>query len=314
MAANLISEDIFSRLQLFRGVDMSTVAPILASCEVIEIADDELLLTPHVENNAFYIIVAGRLMVHLENPLDPPTTSLDAGECVGELSIFDKGNPSAYVIASETTRLLALPENALWDLITASHNVAVNLLYIMSKRVRDSNVTLVDSEHEANIDPLTGLHNRRWFEDVYGREVRRSDLTGELVCLAMVDIDRFKAYNDSHGHPAGDATLCVVADALRKNLRPADMVARFGGEEFIVMLPETGIAAAVDIAERLRTAVAERRVHDKALGDLPSVTISIGVAERPPGESLEELISLADDALYRAKRGGRDRVCPIPAQ
>ena len=107
----------------------------------------------------------------------------------------------------------------------------------------------------------------------------------------------------------GDLALCVVADALRKNLRPTDMLARFGGEEFIVMLPETAVKTALAIANRLRTATAERKIYDEALGDLPSVTISIGVAERQAGTSLDELITLADSALYDAKKAGRNRIC-----
>jgi diguanylate cyclase (GGDEF)-like protein len=314
VATNPITSDSYFRLQLFRGVEMGDVVPTLNNCAVRELQTGDVLLTPQETNNNFYIILEGRLLVHLDSLQNASVTSLEPGECAGELSIFDKGYPSAFVVAPEPTRLLVLPADALWNLITISHKVALNLLYIMSKRVRNSNLSIASSEHLANIDPLTGLHNRRWFEEVFGQELRRSDRTGKALCLAMIDIDRFKNYNDKRGHPAGDLALCVVADALRKNLRPADMLARFGGEEFIVMLPETSVKKALAIANRLRTATAERKIHDEALGDLPSVTISIGVAERQAGTSLDDLIALADSALYDAKEAGRNRICHRPPE
>jgi diguanylate cyclase (GGDEF)-like protein len=151
----------------------------------------------------------------------------------------------------------------------------------------------------ARIDPLTGAH-RRW----YG-ELRLDEMVneGDVVSVAMVDVDHFKKINDAHGHPAGDRVLAAVGAAILANLRPADLVCRFGGEEFLVIMPETTTADAADIAERLKLAVA-------SLGGLPRpVTVSIGIASCHLDDSTRELISRADKALYDAKAAGRDRVC-----
>lgn len=163
----------------------------------------------------------------------------------------------------------------------------------------------------ARVDGLTGVYNRRCFDDVLAREVRRSVRVGRPMALLMVDVDHFKRYNDCYGHPAGDACLQSVARALASTLtRPGDTVARYGGEEFACVLPETDHAGAIAVGVML-----EERVRRMAMPheDSPTsgiVTVSIGVASidglRPIAESA--LIEQADRQLYRAKELGRARV------
>jgi diguanylate cyclase (GGDEF)-like protein len=150
----------------------------------------------------------------------------------------------------------------------------------------------------ARVDPLTGT-NRRWYGDT-----RLSELcdAGEVVAVAMVDIDHFKSVNDSFGHAAGDQTLAAVGRALTAHLRTGDLVSRYGGEEFLVILPDTPPAGAMQVAERLREAVA-------AITGLPkAVTVSIGLAACHQDETTASLVSRADAALYLAKTSGRNRV------
>jgi diguanylate cyclase (GGDEF)-like protein len=156
----------------------------------------------------------------------------------------------------------------------------------------------------ANADGLTGLLNRRAFDEILLRELSRAVHTGRPLPMMMIDIDFFKRVNDTLGHPAGDEVLRQVAKALHRTLRPADVVARFGGEEFVILLRETELRRSPEVAERLRTAVA-------AITGLPNgigVTISIGMAGSVPGETSDELIARCDEALYRSKREGRNRV------
>jgi diguanylate cyclase (GGDEF)-like protein len=154
-------------------------------------------------------------------------------------------------------------------------------------------------------DPLTGVRNRRALYDCAQHEIARAGRTGEPVTLLMVDVDHFKKVNDQHGHPVGDQVLREVAAAIVQTARGSDVVARFGGEEFAVLLIQTEQAAAT--AERLRAAIA--RLEVRAPQGPVKVTVSIGVASAS-GESIdfEALIRHADDALYKAKREGRDRV------
>jgi diguanylate cyclase (GGDEF)-like protein len=120
----------------------------------------------------------------------------------------------------------------------------------------------------------------------------------------LVDVDRFKRINDSLGHAAGDAALVRVAAALREDRRGRDLVARWGGEEFLLLLPETSVERACDLAESLRGRIAA----DSSGVDSPRVTVSMGVSGLAPGESIDAALAIADKALYRAKEGGRDRV------
>ena len=163
-------------------------------------------------------------------------------------------------------------------------------------------------------DGLTGVANRRFFDEAIGKEVRRAKRSGMALSLLMIDIDFFKAYNDHYGHQLGDDTLARVAGALSSCLqRKDDLVARYGGEEFAVVLPETGQAKALQLAEALRSRVALLDIPHAYTGGKPYVTISIGVATRRGDAQVEAaaLIRAADRALYEAKDAGRDRVIAL---
>jgi diguanylate cyclase (GGDEF)-like protein len=153
------------------------------------------------------------------------------------------------------------------------------------------------------LDPLTGLLNRTSLDARFAEIAQQAAQTGDSVCVLVCDLDRFKAVNDRYGHERGDEVLKEAAVVLRKQLRAFELVYRFGGEEFLVVLPGITLAEGQDVAERARAALSAAR-----LGDLP-VTISIGVAAaRGEDVGYETLFRTADAALYEAKRGGRDRV------
>lgn len=160
----------------------------------------------------------------------------------------------------------------------------------------------------ATRDQLTGMLNRREFDRIMAEEAERSQRFGQPLALVMVDIDHFKAVNDTHGHPAGDAVLKEVAKILTAQLRTVDRVARFGGEEFALILVQTGRGAAGDVAQRVVEAVAANPVVIQG-GPTLSLTISAGVAVLPNDVSrIDLLVGAADRSLYAAKRGGRNRV------
>jgi len=155
-------------------------------------------------------------------------------------------------------------------------------------------------------DELTGLYNRRHFEELAEAEMARARRTGAPLSLAMLDIDHFKAVNDAFGHPVGDSALKEVARAMRETLRTSDVPARLGGEEFVVLLTGTTLEGAVAVTERLRERVGRSEVKaDKAR--VARFTVSAGVAELAPGERIDSLLKRADEALYRAKEEGRNR-------
>lgn len=164
---------------------------------------------------------------------------------------------------------------------------------------------LEELQHVAATDGLTGIANRRTFEQSLQRELERAARGAEPVALVMVDVDHFKEFNDTHGHRTGDAALQAVAATLVHHTREYDVVARYGGEEFAVVLPGCSDREAVAMAERLRTAVA-------TITGCPPVTASLGVAVHAGGGGTEVLVRAADAALYEAKRLGRNRVAVAP--
>ncbi len=160
----------------------------------------------------------------------------------------------------------------------------------------------------ATRDQLTGLLNRREFDRIMAEEAERCRRFGQPLALVMVDIDHFKAVNDTHGHQAGDAVLRAIAKTLTGQLRTVDRVARIGGEEFALVLMQTGRSAATEVAQRVVEAVAASPVVIESGASL-RLTISAGVAVLPDDVSwLELLIGAADRSLFAAKRGGRNRV------
>jgi diguanylate cyclase (GGDEF)-like protein len=174
-------------------------------------------------------------------------------------------------------------------------------------RLSDLEQEAASLEQLALTDPLTGLDNRRAGEQHLARMTARSHRLGLAVGLLMVDVDCFKSLNDRHGHLVGDAVLRVIAGRLRGTARAADVVARWGGEEFLVLLPDTAQPAAERAAERLREAVGARSIEVPGSALQLDVTVSVGVAALEPGDELD-LVAAADAALYLAKAGGRNRV------
>lgn len=166
-----------------------------------------------------------------------------------------------------------------------------------------------DLAHQAQTDGLTGLLNRRAFYEAAQREVERSTRFERPLAVLMLDLDHFKAINDSHGHLVGDKVLSHFASLLRQTARGSDVVARYGGEEFVVLLPESSLEPGMALAERLR-----ENLRDSPLlidGQAIAVTASMGLTVLRPPEGVEAMLSRADTALYHAKSGGRDRIMEV---
>ena len=186
----------------------------------------------------------------------------------------------------------------------------IMLIVITSHRLQ------MDLQQQATHDPLTNVFNRRALITLAERDIARSNRRGTLISVLMIDADHFKKINDAYGHAAGDAVLIAIAQKIQGGLRAEDILARFGGEEFLVMLPDTSLKHACDVADRIRIAIS-----NIALPVLPEghrFTVSIGVAERRGvQQSFDELVEMADQALYQAKKNGRNKVIgskptPVP--
>jgi diguanylate cyclase (GGDEF)-like protein len=300
---------------LLAGIDSALAEELLAASTARELSAGTTLLAPGDRNTSLFLVAAGRLLVYLEDPRGKHYLALQRGDCVGEVSFIDGRMASAHVVASTDTRVLAIDGKAVWSLIEAEPKFARNLLRVLAKRVRNDNTHLQRSFHlqreyeqAAKTDLLTGVHNRRWMDELFPRQLARSEHAGQPVALVLADIDHFKRLNDIHGHTTGDVVLKGVARLLSETLRPSDFLVRYGGEEFLAMLPGATQERASVAAERLRRAVERAQLLPDASCGPVNVTISLGVAVHRPGERLDGLIKRADAALYEAKAAGRNRI------
>lgn len=159
----------------------------------------------------------------------------------------------------------------------------------------------------AAIDPVSGLFNRRHFQSRLEEELQRARRRDTTVALLMIDLDDFKRINDTYGHAAGDATIRAVATIIRRAVRHFDICTRYGGEEFAVVMPDSGEATATTVAERIRSRIAAWRSHEAHFKNL-QITTSIGFALSDPSTSMDDLLARADRALYEAKEAGKNQV------
>ena len=307
--------DAARRSALFDGVDSALIEQAFDACLCLNVPAGATLLAPGDRNTSLFLLVAGRLLVYLEDPGGRHYLALEVGECAGEMSFIDGRAASAHVIASTDSRVLELAHADVLRLVDGASMFARNLLRVMSGRVRNDNTHLQRSFHlqreyerAAKTDLLTGVHNRRWMDEMFPRQLARSERSGQSLALLMVDIDRFKRLNDTYGHLIGDVVLKATARRLTETLRPTDFLVRYGGEEFLAMLPGAGREAALTAAERLRTAIERADFAAPEPKTLLKVTVSIGIAVLEPPETMEHLIERADTALYQAKAAGRNAV------
>lgn len=302
-------------LELFRGVHPDDAESLLQKCERTDIDAGETLLSPDLSNECVFVVLSGRLHVHVGAPDSPVLTTMGVGACVGEMSIIEDRDPSAYVIAAEPSHLLVIHQTVLWEFVNESHQFAKNLLIVLSERVRSHNQYIAEAfghlrrfKRTATTDALTGLRNRHAMEDTFPREIKRCVSSGVAVSLIMIDVDQFKSFNDKFGHVAGDRALAAVGHVLRNQFRPRDLLVRYGGDEFAVLLPGIDEREAVTIAERVRSAVSgSTEASDDSLIRVP-VNVSMGIAALADGDDFDTLLRAADAALYRAKAAGRDAV------
>jgi len=178
-----------------------------------------------------------------------------------------------------------------------------------SGEISDLREHLETVQREALTDALTGLANRKLFDMKLHEETRGAEKSGEVLCLLMADIDHFKNFNDSFGHRIGDEVLKIVARTLKEGVKGQDTASRYGGEEFAILLPRTGLKGATTVAEQICARLSRRTITNRRSGEsYGAITVSIGVAQYRFGETLDRFVQRADQALYRAKSDGRNRV------
>jgi diguanylate cyclase (GGDEF)-like protein len=306
---------LIGQLQLFKSVNLESIRGIFDFCKLRSVDAGEIVLSPGHYNRTVYFILDGRMRVHLNSLESEPLIVLGPGENVGELSVIDQQQTTAYVVADEPCQLMLIDEDILWSLVQSSHAVACNLLYIMARRMRQTNAVVskgicVDREERpyGNVDALTGFPNRTCLYDLLKRQCQRSSSDGQSLSLILIHIDNFSDFMNIYGHRSGDRVVYAMSYILKNILRPVEIVSRFRNDQFAVLLPDLDIDKARNVAVRLFKAFENASpvvVDDKIV---PHPTVSIGLAQMKQGQDAENFLLDVDAALFRATQSGGNTV------
>jgi diguanylate cyclase (GGDEF)-like protein len=265
----------------------------------------------YVENDpgdSAFIIMSGKLAAIRGDFSSPVILGCrEKGQSIGEMALLDGLPRSASVVALEPMVLMEISRSNFHIMIKEEPSFAQNILRLLSVRLREASEAIENVTVEKIQDPLTSLYNRRYMEIMFGHELQRARRAEYPVSIIMMDIDHFKNLNDTYGHPAGDEVLRSLAKLIKQQVRSTDIACRYGGEEILIILPETALEVAAERAEVLRAAFSETAIEYG--GQVMQSSISLGVAVFPlHGENSKQLIQGADLALYAAKNDGRNRV------
>jgi diguanylate cyclase (GGDEF)-like protein len=331
---------LLHRTGLLAPLSETQLEAFVGVCPERTLAPGQALCHEGEEGHSMFVVLAGNVVV---SKAGKQVAVGRPGECFGEMALIERRERAATLRALDETLVLEIPEAVFRERLAGNPGCLMALLRAFSERSRRDLEGLVsanlklsaqaeqmdrknreltetrrqlehrnrDLERISALDTLTQIANRRRFDTVLRQEWRRCARDESPLSLAFCDIDYFKPFNDTYGHQAGDECLVRVAQAMEETLnRPADLVARYGGEEFIALLVDTGVEGARMLAERMRARVESLRVEHRASTVAPHLTVSLGVATVVPRPGLrpEDLVDLADRALYAAKEGGRNRV------
>jgi diguanylate cyclase (GGDEF)-like protein len=311
--ALLIQE--LAKTELLQNVSDDLLKQVLEHASPLELRPGELLLSPEQDNHHIYLLLSGTLTVHFNSPDSPVIRELTQGYSVGEMSIIDDTAPSAYVKAKEHCRVFPVHRDLLLNLIQNNHPIAHNLLRLLTHWMKTNTQIIINDQfqiseltNQANIDGLTGLYNRRWLDNALPRILAQMIKIAQPLCILIIDVDHFKKYNDLHGHQGGDLALIAMGNVLKSNVRPYDFATRLGGEEFMVLLPNTNQTVGIALAERIRLEITNQNITHPDGFAMPGITVSVGLALSNSNSTTTSLFATADAQLYLAKQSGRNCV------
>jgi diguanylate cyclase (GGDEF)-like protein len=307
---------IFSSLS---GRERCIIAKLLVS---MPFAKGQIIFRQGDSGDDLFIIQEGQVASSLLLPNGKQKEIVVFEKCnfFGEMAIFDNAARSATCIAKEDTVCLKLGKKDFFSLMSANPRIAIEVMYKMlnatSQRLRNTSKFLLDmvrwgsdASRRAITDEITGAYNRRYLDNALDDLFVTAKNSGKMLSLIMGDVDYFRKINETYGHDVGDKTIVEVVRIFKKHLRQKDVLARYGGDELTVILPETHPEEAFSIAENIRQSVSCIDIFASLDGALKHVTTSQGIASFP--QHAEDLVTLkkkADQALYKAKEMGRNRV------
>jgi diguanylate cyclase (GGDEF)-like protein len=314
--------EFLQNVELFSLLSEEEIGRIIKSLHSVEKEADEVLFKEGDEGSELFIVVSGKVVSYVVLPKGTKReiAEFKSGDFFGEMSIFENTNRSATCYTKEKSLLLSLRERDLFELILYDPEIAIKIMYrmlnITAERLLDRSEFLSDmvqwgeeARKRAITDELTGIYNRRFLDDSLTDYFEKAKNNGKPLSLVMLDIDNFKDYSDMFNQKQINQVILEVASVFKRHLRENDIVARYGGDEFTVIMPDTDLKSAFKVAEKIRIAVSELQLSNTLKQDIRQITISQGISSYPENtDDLEVLRVMADKALYKAKLEGRDRV------
>ena len=314
--------EFLKSVDLFSSLYLSELSQIAKHLHTVEIKAGGVICNEGDEGRALFIIKTGStsVLIKVQDDSNKKVAELLPGDFLGEMAIFENSPRSATCIASEDSTILKLDENDFFKLMETASVTSIKImkimLDIMSKRVSNTGNFLKemvkwgnDASRRAVTDKLTGVYNRRYLENIIIEIFEKSKKQNAPFSLIMADLDFFREVNESYSHEIGDKYIVEVADVFKKAVRENDIVARYGGDEFTILLPNTTLKEGAELAEKIRIGVMELDFLKKYSGPKIKVSVSLGIACYPETcTKLKALKEQADQALYKAKKSGRNRV------
>ncbi len=314
--------DFLQEIDIFAQLSVKELGVIVEKLREIEKKSGETLFNEGDEGNELFIVKDGMVVISIRLPdgMGKEIATFSRGTFFGEMSIFENAPRSATCITREDSKLIGLHEKDFFELIDTYPEVATKIMYkmlnITAQRLKDTGEFLSDMVHwgeearkRAITDELTGAYNRRFLDDAMGSYFEKAKNSRKPLAVVMVDLDFFRQINEEYGHETGDKIILDVVRVFRRNLREKDILARYGGDEFTILMPDTDSEQAYDIAENVRRDVAILDTLKNMGGKFTQISTSQGLAAFPEhGRELKIIREAADKALYTAKEGGRNKV------
>ncbi|MFH0975746.1 MAG: GGDEF domain-containing protein [Spirochaetota bacterium] len=314
--------EFLQNVDLFSLLSDEEMGRIIKSLHPVEKEADEILFKEGDEGNELFIVMSGKVasFVVLPKGTKREIAEFKPGDFFGEMSIFENTHRSATCYTKEKSSLLTLRERDLFELILYDPEIAIKIMYrmlnITTDRLLDRSEFLSDmvqwgeeARKRAITDELTGIYNRRFLDDSLTDYFEKAKNSGESLSFIMLDIDNFKQYSEMFTQSQVNRLIIEVVSVFKKYFRENDIIARYGGDEFTAILPDTDPESAFKIADEIRKAVSELRFAELLNSDIGQITISQGISSYPQNADDPETLRVkADKALYKAKLEGRNKV------